>query len=350
MASGRNFLCACIAVTITGCGGPARRPKPVVYRCATESTAGCHGQLACPCPCKALSVDALADKPPVAPIGTAGRCRQDGHGPVVYDHIYTRVNTVFAQARYDKPRDRAPTSRADELPPLILQSVITSAGAAPPGGRFGAVRLDDRGRAFVDTARPTIYTDSGRALLNGRDYEQVVHVWWSPAADAAPRWLGVRTTLGRDGFPAIWEVIGSDTNVALIFVSESLERASATAVGAPLPGRRFSIERSLRDRPEVVVPRILADGPVPMGPWVYLTEDGRSVTTLLCRCMSSQVEEIVETDYYDALPLSGLAGIPLGPSGRARPLPGEAASLDFAIPAQADPRWLEQALRLPPDL
>ncbi len=38
----------------------------------TQSAAGCHWQLACQCPCRALSVEALADKPPEAPVGPFG--------------------------------------------------------------------------------------------------------------------------------------------------------------------------------------------------------------------------------------------------------------------------------------
>ena len=59
--------------------------------------------------------------------------------------------------------------------------------------------------------------------------------------------------------------------------------------------------------PDVVVARIIDDGPVPMGPYVYLNAlPSRAVTTALCRCSPSQVEAFIETRYYDLRPLETL--------------------------------------------
>ncbi|MFH1109147.1 MAG: hypothetical protein V1790_08145 [Planctomycetota bacterium] len=56
--------------------------------------------------------------------------------------------------------------------------------------------------------------------------------------------------------------------------------------------------------PDVVVARLIDDGPAPMGPYVYLNAPpGRAVTTVLCRCSPSQVEAFIETRYYDLVPL-----------------------------------------------
>ncbi len=75
-----------------GVGPPVRIVRPSCVRSGggdacrsigsvTESAAGCHGQLACPCLCIALCVHALADEPPLAPTKTVGRCRQNCDGP-----------------------------------------------------------------------------------------------------------------------------------------------------------------------------------------------------------------------------------------------------------------------------
>ena len=54
----------------------------------------------------------------------------------------------------------------------------------------------------------------------------------------------------------------------------------------------------------MVAARIIDDGPVPMGPYVYLNAPpSRTVTTVLCRCSPSQVEAFIETRYYDLRPL-----------------------------------------------
>ena len=51
----------------------------------------------------------------------------------------------------------------------------------------------------------------------------------------------------------------------------------------------------------MVVARVLADGPMAMGPFVYLTEPGLEVTTLLCRCMPAQVDDFFANTYYELI-------------------------------------------------
>ena len=50
--------------------------------------------------------------------------------------------------------------------------------------------------------------------------------------------------------------------------------------------------------PDVVVAGIVEDGPIPMGPYVYVDAADQRVTTLLCRCSPSQVDRITDTGYY----------------------------------------------------
>ena len=94
----------------------------------------------------------------------------------------------------------------------------------------------------------------------------------------------------------------------LLFVSRSLESAARSTFGPPSPRRRFSIERLITDAPLSVVARVLDDGPIPMGPYVYVDSEGR-VTTVLCRCMPSQVRAFSGNGYYDLQPLEALGPI-----------------------------------------
>jgi len=115
-----------------------------------------------------------------------------------------------------------------------------------------------------------------------------------------------------DGFPCVWAILAAgfvrdhSAPLKLLFVSDSLEQAAAKAFGPPLPGRRYSIERDVGDAPTTVVPRIVEDGPIPMGPYVYLAADTHALTTLLCRCEPSQARSFIETDYYDLQDLADL--------------------------------------------
>ena len=180
------------------------------------------------------------------------------------------------------------------------------AGIAAPGAPgFGALVAIDQSRAWIESEKPTLYATTVTTTIGGADHEQAVYVWRYPAPDGGERCIsregrGLRITLAQDGFPLVWEALSSDTRTMVLFIAESLEQAARREFGDPLPGGRFSIERAADETPDVVVARIIDDGPVPMGPYVYLNAPpSRAVTTVLCRCSPSQVEAFLETRYYD---------------------------------------------------
>lgn len=105
-------------------------------------------------------------------------------------------------------------------------------------------------------------------------------------------------TLDAAGYPVIWEILPPDPEFRLLFVAQSLEKRAADQFGAPLARRRFSVERACTEQPKVWVARLLDQGPVPLGPAVYLEAGTGSVTTLLCRCSPAQVDQIRKTVYY----------------------------------------------------
>lgn len=259
------------------------------------------------------------------------------------------------RAIYLKPSEGALAAFPDALPPLILQETF-SRSDAPIRAGIGALSRDDRGRLRVDPTRPTVYLAEGSALLGANEYRQLYHIWWRARERATegvgPSWYGFRTTLGDDGFPIVWETISNTEAVTQIYVMQSLADAADAAWDAPLPGRRFTIESDAARFGNVVVPRILSDGPVPMGPWVYLRAQDLHAATLACRCMPSQLtsaDSIVATERYDLKRLSELATLNDGVPPDALRVPTGPGELDFAIPEMADANWLERALRWPPD-
>jgi hypothetical protein len=179
--------------------------------------------------------------------------------------------------------------------------------AAAGGGDSGA-------GLTVETARPTVYWGEGVVELGEHRYDTRTFLWFypPPSSAQAPRARGVRLTLGAEGFPTLLEVLGdpSDDGVRL-YVSSRAEALARERHGEPLPGRRFSIEAGMDAHPRVLVVRELADGPVPMGPFVYLSAD-HEVTTLLCRCMATQADAIEGNFEYALEPVETLeeAGIP----------------------------------------
>jgi len=146
--------------------------------------------------------------------------------------------------------------------------------------------------------------------IEGESYDQLIFVWWYqiPRPQSGSYVLslrGVRITIGKDGYPLICEVLDDDP-VDLMYVSQTLEQAAKLAYGQPHVGRYYSVEREYEEIPQSIVARLLEDGPVPMGPYVYLQAGSKAVTTLSCRCMPSQMHHIVESRYYDLIPLETL--------------------------------------------
>ena len=129
----------------------------------------------------------------------------------------------------------------------------------------------------------------------------------SPAqAEAGSTVQGIRITLNTNGQPVIWEALADSSGAELIFVSQTLEAAALAERGKPLPGRQHAIERSTQGAPKVIVARVIDDGPIAMGPIVYLSAGTRDISTLICRCMPAQAKKLLDTSTYELLPLNAL--------------------------------------------
>ena len=238
--------------------------------------------------------------------------------PKSWHSVYQRTSTEFFQAVFFKPRGDATDGFEASLAPLIVQEVSAEYDAIPASDRFGAVRFDKQGQAVIDATLPTIYTASTETTVRDRTYRQLVYVWWyEPSIEnkgdsLSPPMQGIRLTLGDDGFPIVVEawasqgVVGGENIPHVLFVSRSFEALASEQFGPPLSGRRYSVERGIDETPDIVAAGLIEDGPIPMGPYVYLDAKVKSVTTLLCRCSPSQVNRFVETDYYELQPLDRL--------------------------------------------
>lgn len=201
--------------------------------------------------------------------------------------IRTRTEAQFARALFLKPAPSATaTAQARQLAPLlIIEAPGPNALPDWPG----------------PNAHPQIFFRSGSATLNGRRHEQLTYWWTYPKGPgrAASRAQGTRITLNSAGQPVIWEVLADSSGASLVFVAQSLEAQVVREVGPALEQRRFAVERSLRDAPNVVVARVIDDGPMPMGPIIYLRSDTHDVTTVSCRCMEAQAHALAGQLEYE---------------------------------------------------
>ena len=231
--------------------------------------------------------------------------------------IVGRTTKTFSRARFYKPREPGLGGLEQALAPLVVDELPEGVAADAVDPFIAVVReivYNEGYRTHLDPERPTVYAAWTMVEVGGTKLDQVVYLWWYAwrcercrGRHATGR--GVRVVLWADGFPVVWEALSGQPKQRVFFVSQSLERAAKERFGDPLPGRRYSIERGLDATPDVIVARVIDDGPVPMGPYVYVgTRDEYAITTVLCRCMPSQMESVEDTLYYDLEPIEALGG------------------------------------------
>ncbi len=217
---------------------------------------------------------------------------------------------TFDLGVFYKPREGSAADQDVDLAPLIIQEVAPEAADRAGVNRFGALVIDEHGTFRVELSRPTVYTATSSVTIGGVEHDQVVYVWFYPPGEGSRNRTdilaqGIRMTLSAEGFPLVWEVLASalgpssSNDVQVLFVSRSLERLAAEIFGPAMAHRRYAVERRVAEAPNTVVVRVIEDGPIPMGPYVYLSADTHGVTTLLCRCSPSQVDRFLETTYYE---------------------------------------------------
>jgi len=235
--------------------------------------------------------------------GYAGQMSPTGNA----EQIYARTTIEFGDATLCKPGSDEDDSLVGKLAPLIIQESDRANGAgAPRRDEFGKLALSTKGRLTLDKSQRAIYGGLNTTQLSGSEHVQVCFLWCysvrpNRQGDRGLPLQGIRITLNRAGQPAIWETLADSSGTGLIFVSQSLEAAAKAEFGKPLPGRRHAIEAGTNEAPGAVVARVIEDGPVAMGPIVYLSADTRDVSTLICRCMPAQAKRLVATSRYEAL-------------------------------------------------
>jgi hypothetical protein len=212
------------------------------------------------------------------------------HAPTVSEAdrtaIYQRATVQFDQTVLVKPQDSVRPEF--KFAPLLVQEIL-STNQAP------AVPY-------------SVYFWSTRARAGGRVLDQFNYLWFHRGNPSRPKMpQGVRITFNPDGQPILWEILRDPSGARILFVSQSLEAAAMTNRPAPLPGRRFWVERAVEEVPDVVVARVLDDAPAPMGPIVYLESGSHDVGTVICRCMDAQAREVVGMGTYGLATLDDAA-------------------------------------------
>jgi len=264
--------------------------------------------------------------------------------------IYENAKRHFAQAIFYKPEpneDNLPS----ELAPLIVQEVAPDPQTHERAMKFGRLSLDQTNQIRIDVDDSTVYVDERSITIRSRTYtERVFALYLRPkngSVDAGTM-LSIHTVLDADGFPLatlVWDIGFQEPRRKCgfkVFVSQQLEDRAQSRFGDPLEGCRHSIEKTCSTNCDPVVPTVFPTGPIPMGPYVYL-DDGGYVTTILCRCSPSQMDDVSNTHNYRVAPIEHVLALrdKLGAAERDR----------FPIPPSSElvARLLTEALRWPLD-
>ena len=258
-----------------------------------------------------------------------------------HQFVRRRTSSKFGQAAFLSPSPDSDASVPLSMAPLIVQEFpVDATGSRQPPVFFGSVTIERSGTAVVHADCQTIYLMSSEVSLGGVRLEQWTYLWFYPPVSPgrALRWRGLRMTIGSRDYPIIWEILSNEIGLREIYVSKPLEKASREEYGPPLPGRRFSVEPAFEQHPNVVVPRIVGDGPQPMGPFVYLDAAQLAVSTLICRCEPSQAAEFPLSGHYQLQRIEDLSALP---GGRTPP---------DNLALQPHSESVEKYLRLPSDL
>jgi hypothetical protein len=195
-----------------------------------------------------------------------------------------RVTNSFSHVVLLKPAESGADQPLEvQLAPLVIQQVAST-------------NSSELWRDSFTTAlgMPAVAAWTESTIIGGKTVPQFCYVWNYPAAPdaAAVSRQGIRITLNSVGAPVIWEVLGDSSGADVIYVARSIEVLAQAEFGPPEPDRKFSVEQSLAQSPRTVVANVIDDGPVVMGPIVYLDAAARDVTTLICRCMPAQFQQL----------------------------------------------------------
>ena len=205
--------------------------------------------------------------------------------------ILSRKDRIFENGFLYKPGFAPDDSLSARLAPLLVQEASRT------------VIIDEKSTL-------TVHATEGTLALPQGDYVQLTYVWRRvscPGGSATRSLQGFRMTLNSAGTPVLWECLPEPNGTQAVFVSRSLEEAALRCHGAPLPGRRFSIEAAVDQRPPLLVAGVVDDGPTPMGPIVYLEAKTGAITTFLCRCSTAQVRNVSATALYTLQPAESLS-------------------------------------------
>jgi hypothetical protein len=176
---------------------------------------------------------------------------------------------VFAPGQPDQPlgRGRLATAAPAELvayysPVFVQQRVDTAAQKHPYPPEYDLIgeaqlrRQPAGDTKAVVAGPPTVYAIFQKVPIDGHDHVQLTYTAWYPAhprmkaidlEEADIDSCVVRVTLDGQNAPLWVETIAACGCFHKVFVERRVEDAANRAFGQPEPGKKFAVERSVKD-------------------------------------------------------------------------------------------------------
>jgi hypothetical protein len=234
---------------------------------------------------------------------------------------------VFAPPQNEQGQDERRLAKATPVelvayyaPVFIQQKVDTKAQRYPYPPEYdqvGEARLqreaDGKLKAFV-AGPPTVYAIYQKLALSGHQHVQLTYTAWYPAH---PRMKAIdlekasidscvlRVTLDDHNAPLIYETIAACGCFHKAFVNRRVEEAAAKSFGPPEQGKKFAVERTVKDALDWEVAGVVDEPPDrPRRPVVFLKAGDHKVLGVgsaarLRVPQGADVHRYVLTDYAD---------------------------------------------------
>jgi len=248
---------------------------------------------------------------------------------------------VFAPRVADVPLTRKQLAAASPqvlaayyAPIFVQQRVNSQALKYPYPPEYDSIgqahlRYDDKGKlkAYV-AGEPKVYVIYKQPILEGHPHVQITYTAWYPAH---PRMKGfdteaadidscvVRVTLDADHAPLFYETIMACGCYHKVFVARHIEDAARQAFGPPEAGKKYSIEKTLKDDIDWEVAGVIEEPrEQPRRPVVFLKAGEHKVIGLGSAARLRPPPQD-KTRPYDMVPYSDLYSVMIDGTGRTGP-------------------------------
>jgi hypothetical protein len=168
-----------------------------------------------------------------------------------------------AAAGRDELRSAGPQDLVAYYAPVFIQQRVNTAAQPhpypPEYDQIGEARLRKESagqfKALI-AGSPKVYAIYEKRRLGGHDHVQLTYTAWYPAhprmkaidlEEADIDSCVVRVTLDADNAPLLYETIAACGCFHKVFVERWLEDSVAQAIGPPEQGKKYAVERTLKD-------------------------------------------------------------------------------------------------------